>query len=164
MKIINITDNDISELNVVLNSLNKNNLYLYHLLKEKKDDNLLISMDESLIQILEHYKKQISRMYMLNIIEQNLVNNKDTQLNQVINSLKIKLSNKEIMDSYIINGLCLSNIQTIFNDNSYEYTIKCSNETIKRINEDEYLRIGFEYSSTFGDTKKIKKKIPNCVQ
>ena len=138
-------------------------MYLYHLLVKENDENLLISMDESLNQILEHYKKQISRMYMLNIIEQSLVDKKDTQLNQVINRLKIKVKNNEIMDSYIINGLCISNINTIFSDNSYEFILTCSDDTNKKINSDEYLRVGFEYASSFGDKQKTKKKIPNCV-
>lgn len=165
MKTINITDIQISELFDMLNKLNEKNLYIYWLIKEK-NINLLNHMKESINQILEHYKKQISRMYMLNIIEQDVVISKDTQLNQILESLKNKLNDEKMMDEHIINGLCLSNLDTIFNkDDIYELNFKL---IIRKYTEEKninnkYLIDGINYANSFSSKKKMKKKILNKV-
>jgi len=166
MKTINVTDNNISELIEMLNTLTDKNLYLYWLLQEKKDKKLQKNMEENINQILDHYRKQIAKMYMLNIVEQNLTNKEDTQLNLVLKSLKNKLNSKEVMDEYIINGLCLSNLDTIFNnmeDYAFDYQLACNKESLENGKNREYLITAFKYANSFGTKKEIKKKILNIV-
>ena len=161
MKTINVTDNQISELIDMLSKLNKKNLYLYWLVFEKQDEFLTTQTKKDIDQILEHYRSQISRMYMLNIVEQNIVNHKNTQLNQVLLRLKDKLNSGKIMDEFIVNGLCLSNLDTIFNKDDV-YKLEFSLCLTRDINN-AYLIDGINYANSFCSKQKMKKKIPNKV-
>ena len=149
----------------MLNKLNNKNLYLYWLLIEKNDVNALENSKESLEQILEYYKNQIAKMYMLNLVEQNILNDKNTQLNLVIQSLINKLNDNQIMDEYIVNGLCLSNLDTIFNDKdfNFDYTLVSTSTVADKIRNNKYIRTSLEYANSFCTKPKIKKKIPNFV-
>lgn len=170
MKIINISDADVSELINIIQKLDENNLYLYWLLKEKNDEILYNNMKESIEQVLEQYRKQISKMYMLNLVEQSLLGTTDTQINQVMNNLKSKLDSKEILNENIINGLCLSNLDSIFsnhNELDFNYTLVLSSDIKEENKNNKYLNGAIGYANSFATRKKInktKKKIPNFVQ
>ena len=170
MKIINITDADVSELVSMTQKLDEKNLYLYWLLKEKNDEILYNNMKENIQQIIEQYRKQISKIYMLNLVEQNLLGTTNTQINQVINTLKNKLDSQEVLNDYIINGLFVSNLNTIFSSDSelnFSYFVVLSDDVKEQNKNNKYLNSAIGYANSFGTTKKInktKKKIPNFVQ
>ncbi len=170
MTIINITDSDVSELVSMTEKLDEKNLYLYWLLKEKNDETLYNNMKESLQQVIEQYRKQISKMYMLNLVEQNLLGTTNTQINQVMTNLKNKLDSKEVLNDYIINGLFVSNLDSIFSsDNELElsYALVLSDDVKEQNKNNKYLTSAIGYANSFGTRKKINKtmkKIPNFVQ
>lgn len=159
MKIINISDADVSELINIIKKLNENNLYLYWLLKEKNDEILYNNMKESIEQVLEQYRKQIAKIYVLNIVEQSLLGTTDTQINQVMNNLKSKLDSKEILNENIINGLCLSNLDSIFsNSNNFDYTLVLSSDIKEENKNNKYLTSAIGYANSFSN-KKIQLKL-----
>lgn len=159
MKIINISDADVSELINIIQKLNENNLYLYWLLKEKNDEILYNNMKESIEQVIEQYRKQIAKIYVLNIVEQKLLNTTKTEMNQIINSLKNKLYRKEILNENIINGLCLSNLDSIFsNSNNFDYTLVLSSDIKEENKNNKYLNSAIGYANSFSN-KKIQLKL-----
>lgn len=166
MRTINVTDNNVSELIDMLSKLNEKNLHLYWTILEQDDKSLLDSMKDSMNQVLEHYKKQIAKLYMLNLVEQNILNREDTQLNELFTNLKDKLDSKKVMDASIVNRLYLTNIDTIFNNTDYtfDYNLSCDEQTTIKIEDNEYVSSAFCYINSLGDNKKMKKKILNIVQ
>jgi len=164
MQLINITDKDIKELDVILNKLNYKSLYLYWILKRTTNIKELQIINDNINPILEHYKTQISKMYILNIIEQNLLNNKDTQLNMVIERLKNKLDTRTMLDEDIMNCLCLSNIDTIFNNiEDYEFDYKLIYNKNDEVINNKYLNTAIIYTNSICTKRKNKKKILNII-
>ncbi|MBE6152910.1 MAG: hypothetical protein E7166_01595 [Firmicutes bacterium] len=164
MQLINITDKDIKELDVILNKLNYKSLYLYWILKRTTNIKELQIINDNINPILEHYKTQISKMYILNIIEQNLLNNKDTQLNMVIERLKNKLDTRTMLDEDIMNCLCLSNIDTIFNNiEDYEFDYKLIYNKNDEVINNKYLNTAIIYANSICTKRKNKKKILNII-
>ena len=160
MKTINITKHDVDLLIDILNKLNIKNFNFYWILFNSPEREILINKNkENLNQILEYYKRQISKLFILNIVEKNLTEKNDGQLNKVINNIKQNIENQKILNA---NELCLQNIDTIFCKHNLEFIVKPNYDLDNFLQEKKYLIEAVTYANSFNENK-TKKKILNNI-
>lgn len=165
MKVVKITESNISELTEILEKLNCKNLHLYWTILEQKDKNLINTMQRTINEVLEYYRKQIARMYVLNIIEQELLQTKDTELNKILDNLKFNVSNNGVLDRSVIYGLHLHNIKSIFTDeeSNPEYNLICEDSLNQKIKDNNFILDAINYTNSLSNKEKTKKKILNII-
>lgn len=145
---VEVNDKSIECLEYILDNIGIENIHIYwavqNIKKDKNGKKAIIEIKKSFEYLVDFEKMQISKIYFLNLIEQQIINNKDTDLNRLVNEIISTLQTNKTLREDIMYSLCLQNIESIFDDPEIEFIIQ--NNCTENKNT-KYVISGLDYAT-----------------
>ncbi len=157
---IEVNDKSIECLEYILDKVEIKNIHVYwsiqNIKKDKHGIKAIMQIKKEFDHLVDLEKIQISKIYFLNMVEQYLVDDKETGLNMLLSEIIQTLNEHKTLRESIIYNLCLQDIDSIFDNPELDFEIvnNCSLEK-----NTKYVELGLNFAQNYNKIKQNQKNL-----